>query len=139
MTGALRSVLVVSVPPRRIEQADRDRELEHRVAWYRSVAPDYDVSQLAGEMQEEPRLETFPVFSRVEASPDGRIVWAIDYRESADTTGWSATAFDREGRILGRIEEATGDPPVAIGNDRMAFRTEDDLGIATITVRRIIM
>ena len=67
-----------------------------------------------------------------------QVAWLIDYRH-AGHAGWAATAFDREGRILGRIVEATGDPPVAIGNDRMAFRTEDDLGIATITVRRIVM
>lgn len=139
LDGALRSVLKVDAAPRPIETADRERELEHRIALYRRMDPTYDVSGLAGEMEAEPQLESFPFFSRLVGSPDGRMVWAIDFRESADTTGWAATAFDQDGRILGRIEEAVGDPPVAIGNDRMAFRTEDDLGIATITVRRIVM
>ena len=67
-----------------------------------------------------------------------QVAWLIDYQH-AGHDGWAATAFDQDGRILGRIEEAAGDPPMAIGTDRMAFRTEDDLGIATITVRRLVM
>lgn len=83
------------------------------------------------------RPASLPAFSKIFATPNGN-VWLLDYR-TREQTGWAATAFDQDGRILGRIEEAVGDPPVAIGNDRMAFRTEDDLGIATITVRRIVM
>ena len=35
------------------------------------------------------------------------------------------------------IEDPSGAAPIAFGDDRLAFRSEDDLGIATITVRKV--
>lgn len=96
-----------------------------------------DTAQMRQQMSGEEHADSLPSFDRTRLAPDGTL-WVFDYRVPR-TEGWSATAFDREGRILGRIVETTGYPPVAIGSDRMAFRTEDDLGIATITVRRVVM
>jgi hypothetical protein len=96
-----------------------------------------DTAQIRQQMSSQEYADSLPAFDRTRLAPDG-ILWVLDYRVPRQD-GWAATAIDREGRILGRVAEATGNAPVAIGNDRMAFRTEDDLGIATITVRRIVM
>jgi hypothetical protein len=96
-----------------------------------------DTAQIRQQMTSQEYADSLPAFDRTRLAPDGTL-WVLDYRVPRQD-GWAATAIDREGRILGRITVPTGSAPVAIGNDRMAFRTEDDLGIATITVRRIVM
>jgi len=96
-----------------------------------------DTAMIRQQMSGEEHADSLPAFDRARLAPDGTL-WVFDYKVPRQD-GWAATAFDREGRILGRISEASGNPPLAIGTDRMAFRTEDDLGIATITVRRLVM
>ena len=86
-------------------------------------------------MRGEEHADSLPALGRTLVTPNGTL-WVVDY-EVPGEDGWAATAFDAEGRIIGRIVESEGAPPVAIGDDRMAFRSEDELGIATITVRRI--
>jgi hypothetical protein len=108
-----------------------DSMVARRMRFDSLADPDVVRSQVAAEQ----RMDSLPVFASVEITPN-RIAWAVDYRLPGDT-GWAATALDLDGRILGRIVELTGDPPVAFGNDRVAFRTEDGDGIATITVRKL--
>jgi hypothetical protein len=96
-----------------------------------------DRSAVREQLAAEEHEGSLPAFETVVVTPD-QTAWALDYRLPGDS-GWAATAFDLRGRILGRIVEPRGDPPVAFGNDRLAFRTEDEDGIATITVRRIRM
>jgi len=134
--GALASIIRVDVSPVVLTDARWKEILQAEVA--AAIQRDSTADPAETQRRLEPdRRPTLPAFSQVVTTSDGT-AWAIDYR-TKEQAGWAATAFDREGRILGRIVEASGDPPVAIGNDRMAFRTEDELGIATVTVRRIVM
>ncbi len=86
-------------------------------------------------MEGEEHADSLPAYRDVHVTPDGTM-WVTDYPVPGDS-GWAATAFTTDGRILGRIVSPTGSAPVALGDDRLAFRTEDELGIATITIRRI--
>lgn len=134
--GALSSSIRVDVPPVELTDVRWEAILQAELAAAVRRDSTADLTEVRRRLEPD-RRPTLPTFGQVVTTPNG-MAWAIDYR-TREQVGWSATAFDREGRILGRIVEASGDPPVAIGNDRMAFRTEDELGIATITVRRIVM
>lgn len=94
-----------------------------------------DTADIRRQMRDEEHADSLPALGETMVTPNGTL-WVLDY-EVPGRDGWAATAFDAEWRLLGRIVAPTGEPPVAIGDDRMAFRTEDELGIATITVRRI--
>jgi hypothetical protein len=93
-----------------------------------------DTAAMRREMLAQPHADSLPAFERTHVTANGTL-WVMDYPVPG-RDGWGATAFTADGRILGRIVETTGSAPVAFGDDRMAFRSEDDLGIATITVRK---
>lgn len=137
LSGSLMSVVRINRPPTQLTDSMWAAHVDTSVAeWIRrdTLANVAEVRERIAARRQDLDVA---VIQELVVTPN-QVAWLIDYRH-AGHAGWAATAFDREGRILGRIVEATGDPPVAIGNDRMAFRTEDDLGIATITVRRIVM
>ncbi|HET9065247.1 MAG TPA: hypothetical protein VFN22_05470 [Gemmatimonadales bacterium] len=79
--------------------------------------------------------DTLAAHGSVFVSPNGTI-WVTDFIMPGDS-GWAATAVARDGRILGRIIEPNGKLPIAWGDDRVAIETEDALGIATITIRKV--
>lgn len=94
-----------------------------------------DTADIRRQMRGEEHADSLPAFEGTHVTPDGTL-WVIDHAVPGQD-GWAATAIAPDGSIRGRIVETSGDAPVAIGNDRLAFRTEDELGIATITIHRI--
>jgi hypothetical protein len=94
-----------------------------------------DTAMMRRRFLDQPHADSLPAFDRTHVSANGTL-WVMDYPVPG-TVGWAVTAFDSGGRILGRIVEPIGSAPVAFGDDRLAFRSEDDLGIATITIRRL--
>lgn len=96
-----------------------------------------DTAMMRREMLAEPHADSLPGFERTHVTPNGNL-WVMDYPVPG-SDGWAATVFAPDGRILGRIVESSGSAPVAFGDDRLAFRSEDELGIATIAVRKVNM
>lgn len=94
-----------------------------------------DTAMMRREMLAQPHADSLPAFERTHVTASGTL-WVMDHPVPGEA-GWAATAFAPDGRILGRVVESTGTAPVAFGDDRLAFRSEDDLGIATITVRKV--
>jgi|CXWL01.1.fsa_nt_gi hypothetical protein len=94
-----------------------------------------DTAAIRKEMVANEHADSLPLFDRTQVSPNGTL-WVVDY-PFPGAEGWAATAFAKDGRILGRIVEAKGQAPLAFGDDRVVFRTEDDLGIGTFTVRKV--
>ncbi len=94
-----------------------------------------DTNLIRRNISGQRHADSLPAFERAQVTPNGTL-WLLDYPVPGDS-GWAATAIDPAGRILGRLVKASGDAPVAFGDDRVAFRSEDADGIATITVRRI--
>ncbi len=82
-----------------------------------------------------PHADRMAPYVSIHTAPRGTI-WVRDYALESDSS-WSATAIAPDGRILGRIVAAKGALPVAWGDDRLAFKSEDSNGIATITIRRL--
>ena len=94
-----------------------------------------DTAEMRKNMLANEHADSLPLFERTQVTPNGTL-WVVDYPiPGAD--GWAATAFAKDGRILGRLVEAKGAAPLAFGDDRVVFRTEDDLGIGTFTIRRV--
>ncbi len=94
-----------------------------------------DTAAVRQRMAAAAHSDSLPAIRDSWVTPGGTL-WVLDYPVPGDS-GWAATAFAPDGRILGRVVEPTGSAPVAWGDDRLAFRSEDELGIATITIRRI--
>jgi hypothetical protein len=115
----------------RYVRVDVDRMLDNM----RRAGLDPDADSAAATVRERGHVEHVAAYGRAHVAPGG-IVWVLDYPLPGDTT-WAATAVDPAGRIMGRIEARPGNPPIAWGDDRLAFKTEDDLGIATITLHRL--
>ena len=94
-----------------------------------------NLDSIRASVRDRGHADNVAAYGRVHVTPNGT-VWVTDYQMPGDTT-WAATAIASDGRILGRITAQPGEPPIAWGDDRVAFRSEDDLGIATITIRAL--
>lgn len=133
------SEIVVNLTPTPATDAHWQQLRSHLVREEIRNAAAYGFTLAAADAGErfdaQARNETLPMIGNVMVSPDG-IAWVVDYRIRG-SSGWAATAVDSAGRILGRMVSPTGNPPVAFGSDRVAFRTTDEVGLATIAVHRI--
>ena len=94
-----------------------------------------DTAMLRRDILAQPHADSLPGFERTQVSANGTL-WVLDYPVPG-VAGWAATAFAPDGRILGRLSATDGEAPVAFGDDRVVFRSEDDLGIATLTIRKL--
>jgi hypothetical protein len=95
--------------------------------------PDRD--EMRAQFAGQPHPDSLPGYQRVQVSPNGTL-WILDYPVPGDST-WAATAMSPDGEIIGRLKSLHGNAPLVFGDDRVVFRTEDDDGIATLTVTRI--
>lgn len=94
-----------------------------------------DTAAMRERMMADEHADSLAHFNRVEVTANGTL-WVVDYPVPG-AEGWAATAFGSDGRIVGRIVEARGQAPLVFGDDRVVFRSEDDLGIGTFTVRQL--
>jgi hypothetical protein len=83
------------------------------------------------------RADSIPPFMSAHRTP-GRLLWLMDYSVSS-TDSVRFTAVDFDGRIIGRLTLPPATRALAFADDRVAIRTEDDDGIATITIRKLNM
>ena len=127
--GRLVQIIRSADTPQRITQADVDRVLSGR-------SP-----PAAREMW---RPETFPAFSRFLVDPDGRL-WVCDDvppRRSPDRESW--TAFDANGRMIGRLEvpRKMGTKAVSVlafGANEVQLAERDDDGFYHLTFYPIVL
>jgi hypothetical protein len=133
--GGLTSVVRINKAPTLVTDELYDSAVEDQLNLQAQYDSTLNLDSARAALRAIPRGDTLGVFYQVSATPQGRL-WLVDYRRGRDS-GWAATLLDGEGHILGRIVEPSGPLPRAFGNDRLAFRTEDEDGIATITVRRL--
>lgn len=96
-----------------------------------------DTAEVRRRMLDQEHADSLPAYQRLHVTANSTL-WIVDH-DVPGRDGWAATAISPDGRLLGRLIGLSGDPPVAFGNDRVAFRSEDDLGIATIAVHRLRM
>ena len=86
--------------------------------------------------RESPFADSLPPYSALFVSPAG-VLWVVDAIAPTDG-GWTATAFRRDGAIVGRLHVPDAAPPVAIDDERVVVRDEDGDGVVTMRVHRIV-
>jgi hypothetical protein len=134
-TGAVTTVLRINAEQPPVTDEMMARYVEGLVEADLRRDSTLSADSLRGRYAARPHADRRSPYISIRTAPDGTI-WIRDYAIEGDTT-WSATAIAPDGRILGRIVDRVGDPPIAWGDDRLAFKTEDDLGIATITIHHL--
>ena len=134
--GVLREVITIDVPSIAPSDSLIRADVEQSLAGLEPEYVDTAGERLRQELMAVPVFERVPAYQGTAVTPGG-LLWVLDFRIPRQE-GWAATLLDQSGRILGRIEEPTGGPPTGWGDDRLLFRTTDDDGIATLTVRRIV-
>jgi hypothetical protein len=80
----------------------------------------------------DPVNDTLPAFQQLIAGADG-LLWVVDYVSPIDR-GWSATAFDQDGTIVGRLMSRVPGRPVAFTARGVLVREEDADGVVRFGV-----
>ncbi|MEO7363600.1 MAG: hypothetical protein ABI120_24940, partial [Gemmatimonadaceae bacterium] len=131
------SRIVVNTPRRKVTAAVSEFALKQRLG---RVRPAPNSEEIGGEfykrfIRETPVADSLPPYYAFHVSPN-KTLWVIDYIAPNDT-GWSATAFRKDGAIVGRLHVNGVGRPETFGDDRVVIRTEDEDGVVSLTVRRI--
>lgn len=89
------------------------------------------------EIIEAPTADTLPPYGR--ALPGhGDVFWVLDYA-GPGAPRWAATAFRRDGTIVGRIGgPSRGGGPVWFGRDQVMIREVDEDGVVRFAVYRVV-
>jgi hypothetical protein len=122
--------------------AVREANIESRITRLREVAQasaNYggDTTRSFGFIRDALYADSLPHFSTAQSTPGGTLWLSRPSLDPDSTLSYLAIAHD--GRVLGRLEGFKHSPPVALGDDRVILRTEDDNGIVTWQVHRLIM
>ncbi|HEX9563432.1 MAG TPA: hypothetical protein VF981_05660 [Gemmatimonadaceae bacterium] len=135
--GAVLSRIVLLRPARAVTDAMRASRVELELA--RLSAPGMERAVDPGESRriarEAPFADSLPGFSSLATAPDGTL-WAVDAIAPSDST-WSATAFRKDGAIVGRLHVRGRSTPMAFGDGRVIVRTEDEDGVVALLVLAI--
>lgn len=130
--------IVVDRPPRLVTDAMREslvaRSVERAMA---SREGRITRQQAERQAREEPVADTMGSYQRVTATPEGTI-WVLDFIAPDDSL-WSATAFRRDGVILGRLTGPRhGGMPLWFSDDRVMIREVDGDGVVRYGVYRVV-
>jgi hypothetical protein len=83
-----------------------------------------------------PFADSLPSINSLHAA-DANTLWVVDPGALGDTS-WSATAFRQDGAILGRLHVNGLDWPRTFIDDRVVVKHEDDDGVISFRVYRIV-
>ena len=135
-TGTLGARIDVPVQRRPVTSAMREAQIELELG--RLNAPGSEGLIDRGESErlarESPFADSLPYFSRLMTGSDG-VLWVIDAIAPNDT-GWTATAFLKDGGILARLTVREKSIPMAFGANQVIVRTEDENGVVRLQLYR---
>ena len=137
-TERLVSQIRVPIARRPVTQAMRESIIQgdldrlNRPQRERPVDPEED-KQIA---REAPFADSLPPYQNAFVTR-GMTLWVVDAIAPGDD-GWSATAFRKDGGIVGRLRAPGPAVPLAFENDRVLVRTEDQNGVVSLKVYRMV-
>jgi|JI7StandDraft_1071085.scaffolds.fasta_scaffold20863_4 hypothetical protein len=136
--GQEQSRIQVATTRRPVTRAMRDAEVAADIARIRGPHMEAMIDPAESERQarEAPSADLLPPYESLHVTPDGTL-WVVDAIAPTDTS-WSATAFRRDGAIVGRLRAGGNAMPITFGNDRVVLRTVDADGVVAFVVRRIV-
>lgn len=120
VTGAMRRVVI-------------DRELARLRGPNRERMVDPAESERLA--REVPFADSLPVVGGLVVGTDGRL-WVLDAAAPGDES-WAATAFLQDGSLAARVE-GTGGTPMAFGAGTVLIRREDQDGVVSLTLHRLV-
>ncbi|MCA9768763.1 MAG: hypothetical protein KC485_08110 [Gemmatimonadetes bacterium] len=135
-SGQLREILRVAGPQRPVTEAmrqawtDRDLARVERDAEHGGNDPEL----LAWRARNGPYADSLPPHGALRPGAGG-LLWVVDAETLADTS-WAATAFARDGRIVGRLVGPRAGRPMWFGADRVIVREVDGDGVVRFGVYR---
>jgi hypothetical protein len=140
--GALLSRMVVPRPRSGITEAMKREDIEAQIATFQKTmgealaAEGLDTAEAWAEVRRQPFADSLAHFRAVYTTASG-LAWLQSATRLSDST-WHYTAVRPDGRIIGVLRGA-GPVPVLVGDDRVILRQEDDDGIVTWAVHRLVM
>jgi len=136
--GRVVARLRVAVPRRPVTRAMREALVAAELARFDARGDGergVDAAESRRLLREAPFADLLPSFDALFVTRGGTL-WVVDARAPTDT-GWTATAFRRDGAIVGRLAVAGAGYPVAFDDGRVVIRSEDDVGLVTLRVYRM--
>lgn len=135
--GRIVASLRVRAPRRPVTQAARDAQIAAELRRFEGPQAErmVDANESRRIAREQPFADSLPPYSGFFTTRGGTL-WVVDAIAPSDS-GWSATAFRRDGAIMGRLAVSGRGRPLAFADDRVAVRTEDEDGVVGIRVYRI--
>lgn len=127
--GALRRVVRVAEPPRLVSDADRNAELERRLA----DVPEERRAGIRLTAERVPLPDTLPPLGAIVHDTEDR-TWVMRSRLESDEGPARWIVLDAEGRALGTVELPATLEVFEIGADYVLGRNEDELGIEYVEV-----
>ena len=135
-TGTLGARIDVPIPRRAI--TNEIREAQRAIEPARLNAPGsermVDRAESMRLAREAPFADSLPYFAELMTGSDGTL-WAIDAIAPSDT-GWTATAFAKDGSILGRLTVQERSMPMSFGANQVIVRTANEDGVTMLKVYR---
>ena len=134
--GVLGARIDVPTKRRAVTEAMRDARIELELARLRGPASEGMVDPAESERlaKESPFADSLPYFNHLFTGSD-RTLWVVDAIAPSDS-GWTATAFRKDGAILARLTATGRSIPMAFGANRVIVRSEDDNGVVSLRLYR---
>ncbi len=94
-----------------------------------------DANESRRQARENPFADSLPPFERLRGGSDG-LLWAVDPHTFVDSN-WTATAFNTDGAIVGRLTSIVPGLPVWFGRDQVLVREEDADGVVRFVLYKM--
>ncbi len=78
-----------------------------------------------------------PLIVGMHTTRDGTL-WVLDNAAASGAEETVATAYRKDGAMLGRVSLGVGALPMAFGNDRVVLRVTDEDDLVALRVHRIV-
>jgi len=138
LDGQVVRQLHVAVPRRPVTQVMRDTMIARQLKQFEGPQSErmVDANESRRLARDAPFADSLPAFHQTFVSPNGTL-WVVDGMSLNDTT-WSATAFNREGVMVGRVHAPGLAFVMAFGDDRVLLRVEDTDGVVSMRVHKLV-
>lgn len=137
--GTVFARIAVDAPRTPVTRAMKDANIELTLARVRGTSSAermvFTFEEFEKKERDAPVADSLPPYRWVYVTPN-KTLWVLDYI-TVEANGWSATAFRRDGAILGRLRVRGAGYPLTFGDDRVVIGTQDADGIVTLKVHRI--
>jgi 6-bladed beta-propeller len=137
-TGVLRVRIDVPATRRSVTSAMRDAQIALELEAMKAQATERMVDPRESERlaREAPFADSLPYFAHMMMGSD-ETLWVVDAIAPNDS-GWTATAFWKDGGILARLTVSVRSIPMAFGAGQVIVRTQDENDVVSFQVYRLV-